>query len=103
MGFGEGEEPLFQKGFLPFPNSRKLIQEKKMASLKKTLASGGRAIGSWLTLPSPAIAEIMANAGYDWLACDLEHASLDLSQCAELMRATSLAGAEPMVRSYNFV
>jgi len=69
-----------------------------MASLKKTLATGGHALGSWLTLPSPAIAEMMARAGYDWLACDLEHASLDLSQCAELMRAASLAGAEPMVR-----
>ncbi|EPR44082.1 HpcH/HpaI aldolase [Desulfovibrio sp. X2] len=69
-----------------------------MASLKKTLASGGSALGSWLTLPSPAIPEIMANAGYSWLAVDMEHASIDLSQCAELMRAASLAGAEPLVR-----
>lgn len=69
-----------------------------MASLKKILTSGGSALGSWLTLPSPAIAEIMARAGYDWLACDLEHASLTLSECAELMRAASLAGATPLVR-----
>ena len=31
------------------------------------------AVGSWITLGHPAVAEIMANAGFDWLAVDLEH------------------------------
>ena len=30
-------------------------------------------IGSWITLNNPSIAEIMADAGFDWLCVDSEH------------------------------
>ena len=30
-------------------------------------------IGSWIQIGHPAIAEIMASAGFDWLVVDLEH------------------------------
>jgi 2-dehydro-3-deoxyglucarate aldolase len=29
--------------------------------------------GSWITINNPSIAEIMADAGFDWLCIDLEH------------------------------
>ena len=34
-------------------------------------------IGSWITLGHFSIAEIMANAGFDWLCVDLEHSVID--------------------------
>jgi len=36
--------------------------------LKEKLIEGQLTVGSWITLAHPAIAEIMANAGFEWLA-----------------------------------
>jgi len=55
-------------------------------------------IGSWITLAHPAIAEIMAGAGFDWLAVDLEHSVITLREAEELIRVIDLAGVFPLVR-----
>jgi len=55
-------------------------------------------IGSWVTLAHPGIAEIMANAGFDWLAVDLEHSVITIREAEELIRVISLAGVRPLVR-----
>lgn len=55
-------------------------------------------IGSWITLPHPAIAEIMAGAGFEWLVVDLEHSAITLGEAAELIRVTDLCGVVPLVR-----
>ena len=66
--------------------------------LKKILSSEGVAIGSWITLGHPAIAEIMVNAGFDWLAIDLEHSVITIREAEELIRVIDLAGCAPLVR-----
>lgn len=66
--------------------------------LRAALASGSPVVGSWLTMPEPAIAEILARAGYAFLTVDLEHSALDLSQAAALIRTAQLAGSTPLVR-----
>jgi 2-dehydro-3-deoxyglucarate aldolase len=55
-------------------------------------------IGSWITLRDPAVAEIMAKAGFDWLAVDLEHTSLGLRDAIDLVRVIDLCGVAPLVR-----
>jgi len=55
-------------------------------------------IGSWITLAHPAIAEIMARAGFDWLAVDLEHTSITIREAEELIRVIELSGVKPLVR-----
>ncbi len=67
-------------------------------SLKTKLQSGCLALGSWITLPNPAVAEIFARAGYDWLVVDLEHSTLTIEQAGELIRVIELAGSAPLVR-----
>lgn len=69
--------------------------------LKSKLARNALTIGSWVTLGHPAIAEIMAAAGFDWLVLDMEHSVLELSevqmliqvldgqQCPAIVRLTS--------------
>jgi len=37
-------------------------------------------IGSWITLAHPAIAEIMAKAGFDWLTFDMEHSVITIRE-----------------------
>lgn len=46
-------------------DSIKLDQDDKMKNLK--MKERQVTIGSWVTLAHPAIAEIMANAAFDWL------------------------------------
>ncbi len=55
-------------------------------------------LGSWITLGHPAIAEIMASAGFDWLVVDLEHSVIDLEMAGDLIRTIDLCGVAPLVR-----
>ncbi len=55
-------------------------------------------IGSWIQIGHGAIAEILANAGFDWLAVDCEHSDIDLGQMTELFRGMYGRGAVPFVR-----
>jgi len=64
---------------------------------KKKLFSG-ISVGSWLQLPNVFSAEIMARAGFDWLAIDLEHGLIDLEKAYELIQVVELAGIVPLVR-----
>jgi len=69
-----------------------------LTNLKERLNKKELLIGSWITLGHPAIAEIMANAGFDWLAVDLEHSVISLSQAEDLIRVINLLGISPLVR-----
>lgn len=66
--------------------------------LKDRLRNGDVTIGSWITLRDPTVAEIMAKAGFDWLAVDLEHTSLSLQHVIDLVRVIDLCGVAPLVR-----
>jgi 2-dehydro-3-deoxyglucarate aldolase len=66
--------------------------------LKVKLRRGIPTVGTWLTLAHPALAEMAARAGFDWVAVDLEHSSITLRECEDLLRVLDLAGATPLVR-----
>jgi len=55
-------------------------------------------IGSWITLNNPAIAEIMADAGFDWLCVDLEHSVTDYFETQQLIMAIQSKGLKAFVR-----
>ena len=55
-------------------------------------------IGSWIQIGSPAVGEIMASAGFDWLVVDLEHTTITLREAEELIRVIDLKGVVPLVR-----
>lgn len=44
-----------------------------MKNLKKRLKQGETLNGCWLNLGSPLTAEIVGQAGFDWVLIDLEH------------------------------
>jgi 2-dehydro-3-deoxyglucarate aldolase len=67
-------------------------------SLKQRLAQNQLTIGSWITLAHPGIAEIMANAGFDWLAVDLEHSVITIGEAEALIRVIAMRGVAPLVR-----
>ena len=55
-------------------------------------------IGTWLTLYSESIAELLSKAGYNWITVDLEHSAINISQAEKLIRVIDLAGSKPFVR-----
>ena len=62
-------------------------------SEEKTLS-----IGSWITLGHFSIAEIMAQAGFDWLCIDMEHTVIDYYEAEQLIAAIQSKGLVPYVR-----
>ena len=66
--------------------------------LKRRLADNRLTVGTWLTLAHPAIAEIMARAGFDWLTIDMEHSVITIREAEELIRVVSLCGVPALVR-----
>ena len=67
-------------------------------NLKTHLKAGKVSIGSWITTGHPAIAEIMAKSGLDWLAIDMEHSAITLYQAFQLTQVISLSGLVTLVR-----
>ena len=69
-----------------------------MINLRTRLQKKEIVIGSWITLGHAAIAEIMCKAGFDWLAVDLEHSAITISEAEDLIRVIELSGSTPLVR-----
>jgi 2-dehydro-3-deoxyglucarate aldolase len=67
-------------------------------ALKQRIRNREVTIGSWLTFGYPAVAEIMARAGFDWLTVDMEHSPITLESAQELIRVIDLCGVVPLVR-----
>ena len=67
-------------------------------SLKSKLKNNELTIGTWLSLAHPAIAEIMLNAGFDWVTIDLEHTVITTREAEEMIRVIDLGGSVPLVR-----
>ena len=62
------------------------------------LRSGQPSVGSWLSLCSPAAAEMMARVGWDWLVVDIQHSPVGFETMVNCFRAVQLGGAVPMAR-----
>ena len=55
-------------------------------------------LGTWIQISHPAVAEVLANAGFDWIAADMEHTDIDNAGFAALARAMHGRGAAPLAR-----
>ncbi|MDY6823759.1 MAG: aldolase/citrate lyase family protein [Thermodesulfobacteriota bacterium] len=55
-------------------------------------------IGSWITMAHPAVAEIMAKSGFDWLVIDMEHTSVTPAQAEDIIRVINLCGLPAFAR-----
>ena len=55
-------------------------------------------VGSWITLNHPSIAEIMSDAGFDWLCIDMEHSVTDYFEAQQLIMAIQSKGLKAFVR-----
>ena len=57
------------------------------ASFRDRLLRGDRLLGTLLGLPSPELAEIASDAGFDWVFLDMEHGALDPGDVLRMVQA----------------
>jgi 4-hydroxy-2-oxoheptanedioate aldolase len=65
---------------------------------EKLSQTGGIALGAWLQMGSPEIAEFIAHVGFDFVIVDREHGSFGLEVETNLFRAIESGGASPVIR-----
>lgn len=67
-------------------------------NIRAKLHRGEPSIGTWLQLPCPDSAEIIARMGYEWAAVDMEHGSFTRAMLPDMFRALERWGTLPFVR-----
>ncbi len=67
-------------------------------TFKQAIAEGDPQIGLWLGLANGYCAELAANAGFDWLLIDGEHAPNDLNSLLAQLQAVAAYPVQPIVR-----
>ncbi|UUZ77074.1 aldolase/citrate lyase family protein [Polaromonas sp. P1(28)-13] len=68
--------------------------------LPAMLRSGQRLRGVFNSLPSPAIVEMCAYAGFDFIIIDNEHGSAGFETTENMLRAARASGIVPVVRCF---
>ena len=56
-------------------------------NFRSRLKKGERLIGTLVSLPSPEIAEILAEVGFDWLFLDTEHGVYNAVEAQAMLQA----------------
>lgn len=72
-----------------------MIRDNKV---KAALKRGEAVIGTFIKLTDPASVELIANAGFDFIAIDNEHTSMNRETMVNLIRAADACGIVPTVR-----
>ncbi len=62
------------------------------------LKRGESAVGTWLTLPDPVSARLMARVGFDWLTVELEHTPVNFETAAQSFTVIAGSGCVPLAR-----
>lgn len=66
--------------------------------LRQALLDKRLTLGGWLQIAHPAVAEIHARLGFDWLCVDLEHGATDLESMTNIFRAFAGTDVVPVAR-----
>jgi 4-hydroxy-2-oxoheptanedioate aldolase len=70
----------------------------KTNPVRAKLKRGEPAIGTWLTLPDPYAAQLMAHTGFDWLTVELEHTPVTFETAAQSFAIIAASGCVPLAR-----
>ncbi len=66
--------------------------------VREKLNAGEPTVGALMGLGSPNVAELLAHAGYDWLAVETEHNALDYAEIEHMLMAMNGTETIPIVR-----
>lgn len=66
--------------------------------LKERLSAGKPALGTWCVIGSPAVADIIASSGLDFLVIDAEHGPISYETAQQMAMACESRGVSPIMR-----
>ena len=66
--------------------------------MKSKIANRQTTIGTWLSLSSPEIVEVLSSSGFEWMVVDIEHTSTDLHTTKTMLSTIKANGMTPLVR-----
>lgn len=69
-----------------------------MSRTKDMLQNGQAALGGWIMVGHPSVAEIIAGEGFDWVGVDLEHTSISVRDVHEIALAVKGTGCDLLAR-----
>jgi len=67
-------------------------------TMRKALLDKKVTTGAWMQIGHPAVAEIFAEAGFDWICIDLEHGAIDLETMTNIFRTLDAFDCVPVAR-----
>lgn len=67
-------------------------------TLRKKIRNNELVLGSWITIGHPNVAEILSNAGFDFLVIDIEHNLIDNAMMQALITTIQAKGVAAFVR-----
>ena len=67
-------------------------------AFKAAIQEGRPQVGLWCSIPDPAVAEMLANTGYDWMMFDTEHSPMDPLSVQPMLQAIAPYPVSAMVR-----
>jgi 2-keto-3-deoxy-L-rhamnonate aldolase RhmA len=67
-------------------------------TIRQALLERRLTLGTWIQIGHPAVAEVLAEAEFDWIAADMEHTDIDNAAFANLARAMHGRGVAPLAR-----
>jgi len=74
------------------------FRQRAVKQIREQISKGEYSIGSWMQLPNSSVAEIIGDAGYDWVVVDLEHGSIGVEVLPDLFRSLELGNTVPLAR-----
>lgn len=86
------------KASLPPPHITDGTVPVRANGLREVLRSGRPAVGAWMSIDSPYLAEVLSHAGYDTVTVDLQHGMFGIGSAIALLQAVSAGPAMPMAR-----
>ena len=70
----------------------------KTNHVRAKLKQAEPSVGTWLTLPDPTAALLMAQVGFDWLTVELEHTPVTFETAAQSFAIIAASGTVPLAR-----
>jgi len=67
-------------------------------SVRHRLKQGETTFGTWLTLPDPVAARLLATSGFDWITVELEHTPTTFETAALSYAMIAAGGCVPLAR-----
>jgi 2-keto-3-deoxy-L-rhamnonate aldolase RhmA len=66
--------------------------------MRNSLLKNKLTLGTWIQIGHPAVAEILARVGYQWICVDMEHGSINIETLTDLFRAIEANDVVPIAR-----